>query len=267
MKFRPTLYPTIATALGLVLLVTLGTWQWQQFQQKRALEREKQARSDRQTVDVSSIEAFSQTELGHRRVRLHGTLHEQTRMIFENRFRDGQPGVWLASPLELADGGFLIVNRGWIPFQAAKDSLPQGLTTPAATSDAGHDTYHATLHPIDRPVKDAFMRKQIADGEVTVWNHDTHWDSVDIAAISDAISPEIRGPAPPKHYLASLAERHSGDPHPIARRDQKVQAYLTAGRHIGYAIFWYTVAIALVGMYIASGYGVLGSFSRGERRS
>jgi surfeit locus 1 family protein len=44
--------------------------------------------------------------------------------LLDNRTRDGRAGYEVMTPLQLGDGRWLLVNRGWVPFEGYRDRLP-----------------------------------------------------------------------------------------------------------------------------------------------
>jgi surfeit locus 1 family protein len=48
--------------------------------------------------------------------------------LLDNRTRDGRAGYEVLTPLRLVDGRWLLVNRGWLPFEGRRDRLPEVAT-------------------------------------------------------------------------------------------------------------------------------------------
>jgi surfeit locus 1 family protein len=51
----------------------------------------------------------------YRRVALHGRFDDSRAIVLPGRSLFGSPGVHIVTPLVLADGSAVLVNRGWVP--------------------------------------------------------------------------------------------------------------------------------------------------------
>lgn len=99
------------TALGAVaLLLALGTWQVERLTWKRGLIAERQAMASRPAAHVADLTAVA----AFQPVRLTGTLTHGAEMLVGPRMRNGLPGWRVVTPLVLAGGGTVLVDRGWV---------------------------------------------------------------------------------------------------------------------------------------------------------
>lgn len=99
-------------ALGAVaLLLALGTWQVDRLYWKRGLVAERQAMASRPTTNVTDATAVAEFQP----VSLTGTLAHGAEMLVGPRMRRGVPGWRVITPLVLAGGGTVLVDRGWVP--------------------------------------------------------------------------------------------------------------------------------------------------------
>lgn len=112
---RRILWPTIAAAIAFAILIGLGTWQVQRLQWKEDLLATIDARIDAEPVDLAAAErAFAAGNGDYLRVTVSGTYaHADERHIYQ--IEQGRPGWHVLTPLVLADGRRLIVNRGYVP--------------------------------------------------------------------------------------------------------------------------------------------------------
>ena len=128
------LWPSVCTAAIVAVLVSLGIWQFHRLAWKEKLIAEINSRADAAPVALPK-----QTEW----LKLHPDDYEYRHVLaagmFENdnevlvyrpsggRARDG-PGYLVLTPLRLATGGILIVNRGFVPLdRKAQDQRHAGL--------------------------------------------------------------------------------------------------------------------------------------------
>ena len=109
------------TLVLLVLFISLGRWQWSRAEFKQQLALDFAARAGRVTrLDVQPVAALPR----YARVEVRGRWDGARQFLLDNRTRDGRAGYEVLTPLELADGRWLLVNRGWVPFGGYRDRLP-----------------------------------------------------------------------------------------------------------------------------------------------
>ena len=233
--------------------MSLGSWQTSRFLEKKERETVRDARLQKPPAEIESLEELLAEDHAYRKATLRGRLDTSTNILIKHRHYEGNPGSWLLQPLRFAEGdGVILVNRGWLPFQKANEAIDE-----YATADA--EAYTGLIHRLPKVVADEDNRKAVAAGKLTVAGQTTRWDTIDVTTLYDALS----APAPDEPLLLVLDEKHSGAPYPRASYDHVTEPYLTSGRHLSYAAFWFAVALALAGLYLAAGFGALGSHKRG----
>ena len=131
--FAPSWTMTALTVLLLTVFVSLGRWQWDRAEQKEALARGFAAGAEQ----AQPLGALSTATLPrYAVVSVTGEWEAARQFLLDNRTRDGRAGYEVLTPLRLADGRWLLVNRGWLPFEGLRDRLPEvatGLTPGAVT--------------------------------------------------------------------------------------------------------------------------------------
>ncbi len=110
---RPALWPTVITLPAVVLALTLGTWQIQRYLWKRDVNAERTARA--KMAAIAPPVKFDPTRDDFRRIRVRGTFDHTKEFYQPALSRRGNIGSNVLTPLKLADGTTLIVNRGWVP--------------------------------------------------------------------------------------------------------------------------------------------------------
>ncbi|HTN49383.1 MAG TPA: SURF1 family protein [Burkholderiaceae bacterium] len=111
--------------------VSLGNWQTRRGDAREALQAEWD-RAERLTPVELRTEADFEAARQRLpvRVALSGELRPEATVFVDNRALDGAPGFQVVTPLHLANGAAVLVNRGWLPRDLADPSrLPQ-LSTP-----------------------------------------------------------------------------------------------------------------------------------------
>ncbi len=126
---------TALTLLAMAAFVLLGRWQWHRAEYKRSLEAAyaagDAAPQELGAREVATLPRYSQ-------IRLHGRYDGSHQFLLENLSHGGRPGYEVLTPLQLADGRTLLVNRGWLPLTRRRSELPDiGLGSGLEASPAG----------------------------------------------------------------------------------------------------------------------------------
>lgn len=118
----------VACILTLAALLALGTWQVQRLAWKEGLIATIEERVVAEPRPLTDIETrFATTrDVDYWPVTISGTFHHERERHYLATWR-GQSGFHVLTPLELADGRFVFVNRGFVPYDR-KDpaSRPEG---------------------------------------------------------------------------------------------------------------------------------------------
>ena len=251
-RFRIRFWPTLATVVGLIVLLSLGTWQLVRYFEKLEMEAEREERLEDSVVEADSLAAFKEKAAGYDSVALRGEFDPDYTFLFKHRVHDGKPGYWIGGVLRFARGdGAVLVNRGWVHREqveeAAKSPPPQGV-----------QTYVGMVHAPDRIIADTATRNALEANKIDLADEVTEWDTYDLEGVADALPHNL----PDEPLIVVLGPEHSREPFPVASLDYITEPYLTSERHLGYVLFWYATAIALLSMYLAYGFGYLGSYRR-----
>ena len=97
-----------------VLMVGLGFWQLDRLDQRKADNDQIRAASEAPSRPIEDL-LDDPDVLDHTAVTVAGVYRTDLSFLVANRTFDTQPGSWLATPVELADGRLVIVSRGWVP--------------------------------------------------------------------------------------------------------------------------------------------------------
>lgn len=110
--------PFVAGVLMCALCVRLGFWQVHRAEFKAA----RQAHLDAAgaPLPVKSTALLEEWQ----RVSLSGIWLSAQTVFLDNRVSEKQTGYHVLTPLQLADGGVVIVNRGWVAAGLRRDTLP-----------------------------------------------------------------------------------------------------------------------------------------------
>lgn len=225
------------TALMLVLAGTclfLGQWQMQRLGEKEALIAAVDARLDAEPVPVPPAGEWNGLDLdawNFQPVSLAGTYrYTQTLTVFTSladaRGRYSGPGYWVVTPFELAAGGTVFVNRGFIPEQYQEAAVMGDLHG----DDPGIVTIIGLFRPGEEP---GFMVPEPNMSARIEWVRNPE-------RMAAMVDPALAPVAP--FYVDLLA----GAPGDLPQGGETVVSF--PNNHFGYALTWYGFAIVAVVM-------------------
>ena len=229
-RFRPGLWATLCTLAAFVVLIWLGTWQVQRLAWKEGLIAERQAGLAAPPLNLPAVIADPEV-LEHRRAALAGSFLHERELRLVNRTWKGEVGIHVVTPLVLADGRTILVDRGWVPMDRRDPA------TRAESLVAGQVALKALLR-----------RPALARGSVFQPDNEPEtntWFRIDPPAMAEAVGlPDVI----PTLYAEALAtEPSNGLPKAAAARVE------IRNDHLQYAITWYALAGVLLAVYIAFG--------------
>jgi surfeit locus 1 family protein len=99
--------------LAAAVCVRLGIWQLDRLAQRKALNSRLAARLALPVLEVRR--GISADSARQRRVTATGRYDFAAERTWPGRSFEGTPGVALITPLRLADGSAVLVDRGWVP--------------------------------------------------------------------------------------------------------------------------------------------------------
>ena len=130
--FRPLFWPTLFTVLALPVLIGLSLWQVERLEWKQGLLAKIAERMDADEMPLpppSDWADYDAREAEYTRVLIEGRFLPVEFHYFTQGER-GAPGYAVISPLEIADGAIVFVDRGFVPVAlkdaASRGGIPQG---------------------------------------------------------------------------------------------------------------------------------------------
>lgn len=237
---------TALTVALLVLFIGLGRWQWGRAETKAELQRQFDSAAGT-AVELGERDSGSLPRYAALIVR--GEWDAERQFLLENRTRAGRAGYEVLTPLRLGDGRWLLVNRGWLPFEGYRDRLPDVAEGLRGRERAGRD---ATASPATRTVRgrlDELPAAGLASGRAApatagAWPRVTSFPSaMDLArALATPEDPQPR--VEPRVLLLDAAEPQGylRDWKPLAKGPEQ---------NWSYAIQWWSFAVVLLILYVA----------------
>jgi surfeit locus 1 family protein len=225
------LLAAILVLAAAAVCVRLGFWQLDRLEQRRAYNETLRTAMAQPplTLDAAAYAAAASDPEAHayRRVRAVGRYRPRPLMVLRGRSLGGRPGVNAVSALELADGGVVLVDRGWIP-------SPDGASAPPAVVGVeGPAAIEGILQPMAVGQGAAAPAPVAAEGD-TVWSFRT-LEAREMAA-------RVAAPVLPLYVRLLPGGTEAAEPPlPVALPE------LTEGNHLSYAVQWFSFAAIAVG--------------------
>lgn len=228
---RSLVLPGLATLVALAILIGLGTWQLQRKAWKESLIAQIEARAygEAGTIVPGAEWSAWRADLDeYRKVRVTGTfLHNfETPVYGLAPVQRGAPaqGYYLMTPLRLADGAIVMVNRGFVPNElrdpaTRPQSRPEGTVTVTGLMRAPEA--RNTFTPADDPARNT-------------------WFARDPQAIAKAYDLERVAPF---YVEADATPNPGGWP-----RGGQTRLSLP-NDHLQYALTWFGIALTLIGVF------------------
>jgi surfeit locus 1 family protein len=224
--FAPRVWSTLLTALLVALLVSLGRWQLHRAAEKRAMYAAFAAGSDR-TVP---IDAATAPVARYQHVVAAGHYDALHQFLIDNMpSAQGRAGYFVITPLQLAGGATLLVNRGWVPLGATRADMPN-VTVDAAPRVIHGRADHLPIAGISMGVPAPLVPPYpiVAQFPTT-------------AEIAKALGRTVLAPAA---EVVLLDARESAG----YARDWQPPGF-PAARHLAYAVQWFALAVTLLIIY------------------
>ena len=211
--------PASLIVATLALLISLGFWQLDRANEKRAIEDQIANANSFDVELVTSVEFLKDREYYH--VRLQGSYVGDKQFVYDNQIVDQVSGYYVLTPLVLkGDSKAVLINRGFIPWNGRRDKL--------ADIDIADKLTEVKVQ-ISKPVKRMELEASELTGDFPVLIQALDLDeistiaSLDFASVIGLLSPES------DNGFVRQWEPYTG----------------SIERHIGYAIQWFLMALVL----------------------
>ena len=209
--------------LGLLVFGSLGTWQLNRSGERRA---ELEAFASAQTgMPVIGLEAVPVAG-NNRKVRLTGRYEAQRQVLLDSMTREGMRGYHVLTPLH-TDAGMVLVNRGFVAGSADRSQLPD-LTV-------GEEQRQVT--GMAAPYFRRGLRLQDAAADASWPRRLVYPTAGELRELLDERLPDFQ----------LLLDSSEPDGYVRAWRPYG----MTPERHLAYAVQWYGLAAAAVGIWLA----------------
>ncbi|MBX4907902.1 MULTISPECIES: SURF1 family protein [Rhizobium] len=212
--------------VALAILVSLGTWQLQRLTWKQGLLADIAARQAAAPVPLAGIEAMAASggDIEYRKVTATGRYINNKERHFFATWR-GQTGFYVYTPLELADGRILFVNRGFVPYENKEPEMRM----------QGQLTDQQTVTGLARAKLAGKPSWLVPDNDVA--KNIFYWKDLDVMA--DSVGLE-------KARVIPFFVDADSTPNPAGLPIGGVTQVDLPNDHLQYALTWYGLAAVLV---------------------
>lgn len=223
---RPRLVPTLFVGLALVILLGLGTWQVERLAWKTKLI---DTVAQRMSAPPRAITGADLASVGeYERVKVEGRFLNDREMHMLARSKAGNEiGYQVLTPFEIAGGGTVIVNRGFVPSErrdpaTRPEGQIDGTTTVTGIARFPRAPLLTWVIPNNRPEED-------------------FWIWADLPRMA-----ETAGLASVAPFTIEADAGQSPGGLPVGGQTQ----LNFPNDHLQYAITWYALAVALIVMFV-----------------
>jgi len=225
---------TIGVALLCALFLTLGVWQLQRLEQKRAANTLILARMQEPPLTLSG-QPLDPEQANLRRATARGTYDYSQEIVLRNRTLNEIPGVHVIVPLRIAGSdAAVLVDRGWIPYEMADPAQRAQFRDATGEVEVSGILQQSqkrpgSIAPADLPLAPERPRLDA-------------WHRVDIPRIQAQV---------PYPLLPLYLEEDQAPGEPVRRFPRAApEIALSEGGHLGYAVQWFAFAGILLGGYV-----------------
>jgi len=211
-----------------LVLLGLGTWQVERLQWKEGLIADLEAARRAPPVSPPSHPAEA-ARLAFHPIAATGRFLHDKEFTVQAISRTGAYGFAIVTPLRLSDGSLLLVNRGWVPSDRKDPGSRQGGQSPDETRVVGF----LRVPSVGKP--GAFIPDNRPEA--------AQWYYIDPAAMAASAALERVLP----YWIEADATANPGG-YPIGGQT----LVDLPNNHLQYAITWYSLAAALIAIYLIS---------------
>lgn len=230
-------WATFLTLIGVMILCSLGSWQLKRLVWKQAILTSIDAQNNVDAAQVALKPSDLLVEDYIRRGYVTGIYDHSKEFLIYNRTLKGIPGYHVFTPLTLGDAHkddmaqTILVNRGYIPIEAEREEgyymfRPEGIVKVSGV--LRHEFKENMFVPQNHIEKDIWYRidpAQMARAK-------------QISAVASQLfyaeHEHIKGRTPDQHYPIAIDGRVTPN-----------------NNHAQYAFFWFAMAVAMIGVYVA----------------
>ncbi|MCB1874401.1 MAG: SURF1 family protein [Chromatiales bacterium] len=208
----------------LPILLYLGFWQLGRADEKSRIMAQFAANAEGDALRLNA-EVASHEDFRYQVVQSHGSFLGGRQLLLDNQIEAGQPGFHVFTPFQTDEGDMILVNRGWVPMDMHRDPV----------GDLRVDEKPRILRGVLNHPPDVGYRLDAVDA--SDWPRLVQY--IDTEELSATLGQKL---------LPSIVWLDPQTPDGFVRQWKVVP--FGPEKHLGYAVQWFGLAAALVGIYL-----------------
>ncbi len=229
---RSTLLVLVCMAVGIAILLALGTWQVNRLHWKEALIEQVETRMRAEPEPLQRMDMLWQArqDVAWLPVTASGRFLHEREMYFYTTHK-GAVGYEVITPMQLSGGGILLVSRGFVP-----DQFREPATRAEGQVEGVQEIVGMARNPV-REKPNRFMPDNEPARRIFYWK-----DFAQMSALASGAETGLRQEVVP--FMVDLRSPEPPGGLPIA----STTLISFSNNHLQYAITWYGLALALLGV-------------------
>ncbi len=226
--FRPSLLPSLVTAVLLYIMISLGLWQLDRAEYKANLQSIIEMRSQQPPIRIDNVNLQAdQVDWLYQPVRANGQYDNRHSLLLDNQVHNMQAGYHVYTPFKLTQDSAILVNRGWVKRTASRQQLP-------------------SIPVIEDAIQlDGYLNSEPYTGISLGEQHQAYStfpaivQSIDLNALQNKMNYQLL----PVILVISQAQQS-------AFTIQPIKINMNSEKHQAYAFQWFALSIALLVIYL-----------------
>ena len=225
--------PLIAYLCLLPILLTLGVWQLNRAEDKRALIRLQEQRQSSEILVLSATMPDSAEALLYKPIQAVGHYDGNHQYLLDNQVSMGKAGYFVLTPFRLNnENKAVLVNRGWLPLGGGRSDLPDIGVDMGETAITGRINRFPTVG------------LKLAGAEIPT----DSWPAIVQVIDTNVLAKQLGYPL--FNFQVELDQ--------VAdygyKREWREPSPMTPEKHVAYAVQWFLLAITLTVLFIKYGF-------------
>jgi surfeit locus 1 family protein len=214
----------------LPLLITLGMWQLNRAEEKRAYISLLEERMKAPVLNLSANSQEKIDQIKYRNIELIGRYDSLHQFLIDNQIVDSKVGYFVLTPFLIQGGNkTVLVNRGWIPLGKNRHSLPDIVVSEKPTTITGRINSFPSVG----------IKMQGADIPIDVWPSTVQL--VDTGVLEKKLRMALY-----PFQIELNKDQNNG-----YIRQWHITTPIPPEKHIAYAVQWFALGITLTVLFIS----------------
>lgn len=211
------------------LLCSLGFWQLNRSDQKKQFLDQQQAALALPALILNQVRITDIDAMRYRQAKLRGRYDTEHQFLLDNQIVAGKNGYLVLTPFILEGGaGAVLVNRGWLAAMSDRAQLPE-------------IGFQSTVQDIEGRInRFPSLGIKLQGVEIPGEGWPSRLQFVDVQRLNEKLSYPIM-----EFQIELDANGANG-----FLREWKIQTVISPEKHLGYAVQWFGLALALTGLFI-----------------